>query len=143
MEVKIKKLSPEAVIPFYATVGAAGMDMTAISYSYDQIKGYHEYKTGIAMEIPTGYVGLVFPRSSNRKTNAYLCNSVGIIDSDYRGDISFSFKNRSATDNRPPYKVGDVVGQIVIVPYPYIKFIEVKELSETERGANGYGSTGN
>lgn len=142
MEVKIKKLDKRAVIPSYAHDGDAGLDMTAISFEYDVDHGYWHYKTGIAMEIPEGYVGLLFPRSSNRKTNAYLCNHVGIIDSGYRGDIGFSFKNRTAVDNKAPYKVGDKIGQLIIIPYPKIDIVEVDELSSTERGEGGFGSTG-
>lgn len=142
MEVKFKKLVPEAIIPSYAHEGDAGLDMTAIAYEYDAKKDCHIYKTGIAMEIPKGHVGLVFPRSSNRKTNAYMCNHVGIIDSGYRGDIMFSFKNRTLTDCRPPYKVGDKIGQLIIVPYPIIELSEVNELEDSERGENGHGSTG-
>ena len=81
MEVKVKKLSKEAVIPAYAKPGDAGLDLTAISYEYDAEKDCHIYGTGLAFEIPTGYVGLLYPRSSNRKTNAYMCNHVGVIDS--------------------------------------------------------------
>ena len=142
MEVKIKKLVKEAVIPTYAKHGDAGMDLTAISYKYDPVTDCHIYGTGIAMEIPEGYVGLVYPRSSNRKTNAYLTNHVGVIDSGYRGEIMFSFKNRTRQDNTYPYNVGDRIGQIIIMPYPIINFIEVEELSKTERGECGHGSSG-
>lgn len=148
MEVKLKKLVEEAVIPTYAKPGDAGMDMTAIAYEYDAEKDCHVYKTGIALEIPEGYVGLLFPRSSNRKTDAYMCNHVGVVDSGYRGDVMFSFKNRDKieTDVIPalvkPYEVGDKIGQIIIVPYPQISFVEVDELSTSERGTGGHGSTG-
>lgn len=148
MEVKLKKLVEDAVIPTYAKPGDAGMDMTAIAYEYDAEKDCHVYKTGIALEIPEGYVGLLFPRSSNRKTNAYMCNHVGVVDSGYRGDVMFSFKNRDKieADVIPalvkPYEVGDKIGQIIIVPYPQISFVEVDELSTSERGTGGHGSTG-
>lgn len=148
MEVKLKKLVENAVIPTYAKPGDAGMDMTAIAYEYDTEKDCHIYKTGIALEIPEGYVGLLFPRSSNRKTNAYLCNHVGVVDSGYRGDVMFSFKNRDKieADVIPslvkPYEVGDKIGQIIIVPYPQISFVEVDELATSERGVGGHGSTG-
>lgn len=143
MKVKIKKLAEEAVIPTYAKPDDAGLDLTATSYKYDAATDNHIYGTGLAMEIPQGYVGLVFPRSSNRKTRAYLTNHVGVIDSGYRGEVIATFKNRTANDNRPPYKVGDRICQIIIVPYPTIEFVEVDELSETERGTDGHGSTGN
>ena len=81
MEVKIKKLVEKAVIPSYAKPGDAGLDLTAVSYDYKKDIDCHVYGTGIAVEIPEGYVGLVYPRSSNRKTNAYMTNHVGVIDS--------------------------------------------------------------
>lgn len=141
MKVKIKKLSPNAVIPSYAKPGDAGMDLTATSIHYDEHRNY-VYGTGLAIEIPKGYVGLVFPRSSNRKTEAYLTNSVGVIDSGYRGEIMASFKNRDNELQKAPYSLGDRIAQIIILPYPTIEFIEAEELSETERGENGHGSTG-
>ena len=134
MEVKIKKLNPNAVIPTYAKHGDAGMDLTAISWNFDAEYGNHIYGTGLAVEIPEGYVGLVFPRSSNRKTEAYMCNHVGVIDSGYRGEIMCSFKNRDKDGNLQPYKVGERIAQLMIIPYPQISFIESDELSETERG---------
>ena len=145
MEVKIKKLDPNAVIPTYAKDGDAGMDLVAtkiISNTTFDIT----YGTGIAMEIPKGYVGLVFPRSSIRKTDLSLTNSVGVIDSGYRGEIQATFKKVfGENDIRIPqtdYKVGDRIAQIIIVPYPKIKFVEVDDLTTTERGEGGFGSTG-
>ena len=137
MEVKIKRLVENAVIPTYAHNTDAGLDLTAINYKYNVEHDCHIYGTGIAIEIPEGYVGLLYPRSSNRKTNAYLTNHVGVIDSGYRGEIMFSFKNRTAGNNVKPYNVGDRLGQIIIMPYPKIKFIE------SDRGTNGHGSSGN
>jgi len=135
MQVRIKKLSTEAVIPTYAKVGDAGMDMVAtkiINETLDSIT----YGTDIAMEIPEGFVGLVFPRSSIRKTHLHLSNSVGVIDSGYRGEIQATFKkvqgiSNNALDN---YKVGDRIMQIMIIPHPPIQFEEVEELKNTERG---------
>ena len=91
MEVKIKKLHKDAVIPSYAKPGDAGMDLVAISKVYDKY-GNVSYGTGIAIEIPHGYMGLIFPRSSNSKYDLLLTNSVGIIDSGYRGEILLKFK---------------------------------------------------
>lgn len=148
LNVKIKKLVPEAVIPTYAKPGDAGMDLKATSYKYDREINCHVYGTGIAIEIPEGYVGRVFPRSSNRKTDCYLTNSVGVIDAGYRGEIMVSFKDRDALtrDVIPnlvkPYEIGDKVCQLMIMPFPYVKFTEVEELSKTERGEGGHGSTG-
>lgn len=140
MEVKIKKLYKDAIIPRYAKDGDAGMDLTAVSKRYDE-HGNLCYGTGLAFEIPQGYVGLIFPRSSIFKKRLVLSNSVGVIDSGYRGEVSFKFKP-SGTTASEVYKVGERVGQIIIIPYPKIEFVEASELSETERGENGYGSTG-
>ena len=159
MKVKIKKLHPNAVIPAYAKTGDAGMDLTAVSMQIDEY-GNICYGTGLAFEIPEGYVGLVFPRSSIYKSNLNLSNSVGVIDSGYRGEVSFKFNVihnvsswlkfkwqklfRKDPLNVPvmtlgfnKYKVGDRIGQIIIMPYPQIEFEEVAELSETERGTQG------
>lgn len=141
MNVKIKKLVKEAVIPKYAHPNEdAGLDLTATSITYQH--GCWVYGTGLAIEIPKGHVGLLFPRSSNRKTDAYLTNSVGVIDSGYRGEIMLSFKNRDARIDEQPYKVGDRIGQIIIIPYPQIEFEEVDELSDSHRGEGGHGSSG-
>jgi dUTP pyrophosphatase len=136
MKIKIKKLVPEAVMPEYATPGAAGMDLTAVTI--EEADDVVTYGTGLAMEIPEGHVGLIFPRSSNYKYDCVLANSVGVIDSDYRGEIKFKFFKIGEN----VYKVGDRVGQIVIVPYPTIEFDEVENLSETSRGSGGFGHTG-
>ena len=142
LQVKIKKLNPDAVIPTYAKPGDAGMDLTAVDIHYDENNNV-VYKTGLAFEIPEGYVGLIFPRSSNRKTDMYLTNSVGVIDSGYRGEVAVSFKHRDSYSSRDTeYKRGDRVAQMIIMPYPTIEFVEVDELSNTERGEGGHGSTG-
>lgn len=139
MQVNVKKLHPNAVIGSYAKPGDAGIDLTATSKSYDQYKNV-VYGTGLAFEIPEGYVGLVFPRSSICKQDLILSNCVGVIDSGYRGEVMLKFK---PTENFARlYEVGDRIGQIIIMPYPQITLNEVEELSETERGEGGYGSTG-
>lgn len=141
MKVKIKKLDDMAVLPYYATDGAAGMDLTATSKEYDS-NGCVVYGTSLAFEIPKGYVGLLFPRSSNAKKNLILSNSVGVLDSDYRGEVFFKFKPLCSEYEGEQYQIGDKIGQIVILPYPYIEFEFADELSETTRGVGGYGSTG-
>jgi dUTP pyrophosphatase len=140
MEVKIKKLHPDAVIPVYSKEGDAGLDLT-ITQTYSNTTFDVTYGFGIAMEIPMGYVGLIFPRSSIRKTDLLLTNCVGVIDSGYRGEIQATFKKTQGLDSIK-YKVGERGAQIVIMPYPKIKFVEVNELSSTERGDGGFGSTG-
>ena len=142
LEVKIKKRNENAVIPTYAKLGDAGMDLTAVSKTYDKY-GNVFYGTGLAFEIPEGYVGLLFSRSSIYAKDLILSNSVGVIDSGYRGEVSFKFKIVNDFIISNLYEIGDRIGQIIILPYPKIKFIEVEELSQTERGNKGYGSTGN
>ena len=143
MRVNIKKIHPNAVIPSYAKSGDAGMDLVATTIISETL-GSITYGLGIALEIPEGFVGLVFPRSSIRKTNLQLSNSVGVIDSGYRGELQATFNKIQGIDNveRENYKVGDRVCQIIIIPYPPIEFNEVSELSNTERGEGGFGSTG-
>ena len=170
MEVKIKRLSKEAVIPKYAKPGDAGMDLVATSIIFDK-DGNVSYGTGLAFEIPEGYVGLLFPRSSNAKKDLILTNSVGVLDSGYRGEVFFKFKPSSffASDDIGTeydsddfdyvvtpyaknqgvegfgihyYEVGERIGQIIILPYPQISFVEVEDLSTTERGDGGFGSSG-
>lgn len=142
MQVKIKRLHPTAVIPQYAKPGDAGMDLVATQVMIDDQLNFIKYNTGIAMEIPEGYVGLIYPRSSLSKKQSYLCNHVGVIDSGYRGEITCCFRNVTADKNYKPYEVGERIAQIIIMPYPNIQFVESDELSETERGDGGYGSTG-
>ena len=141
MIVKIKKLHENAVIPAYAKPGDAGLDLTATSVVTDEY-GNVVYGTGLAIEIPFGYAGLLFPRSSNSKTDLYLTNHVGIVDSGYRGEIMFKYRPLDGILNSKIYQVGERVGQIVILPYPAVSFEEVEQLSDTERGEGGYGSTG-
>ena len=118
------------------------MDLTAVDVEFTD--DYISYKTGIAIEIPKGYVGLVFPRSSNSKKDLLLTNSVGVIDSGYRGEIEIRYKTilNNKKENISIYNTLDRVGQIMIIPYPSITFVEVDELSQTERGDGGFGSTG-
>ena len=140
MKVKIKRLHKDAVIPSYAKPGDAGLDLVAtsiISFDKEQVT----YGTGIAVEIPEGFVGLVFPRSSIRKYEQYLSNSVGVIDSGYRGEIQATFNSRYYADVK--YQVGDKIAQLLILPYRSIEFEEATELSSTDRGEGGFGSTGN
>lgn len=177
MKVKIKKLSDKAVLPTYAKEGDAGMDLVATSAEYCEKTSSVTYGTDLAVEIPKGYVGLLFARSSNSKKDLLPSNAVGVIDSGYRGEIKFNFKsainsvkmmNRTIkmsseifktkntkgvkefledylkeTKTIDAYQVGDRIGQLIIMPYPQIEFEEVEELSESERGSGGYGSTGN
>lgn len=193
LKVKIKKLHENAVIPFYAKDGDMGMDLTAVSVEYSKEMDCYIYHTGLAFEVPKGYGMFLFPRSSNRKTESYMTNHVGILDAGYRGELLLCFKNRTSCDiefhnlantkaleqlyrdslnginlsaimssiakdradnkdiyeenvkmlNYAPYKVGERIAQLVIMPYPKVEFEEVEELSKTERGEGGHGSSGN
>lgn len=146
MEVKIKKLHPNAVIPNYAKPGDAGMDLTAVTIDTTN-EHYIEFGTGIAVEIPKCYCGLIFPRSSNSKVDLQLTNAVGLVDSSYRGELRLRFRRIWREDNSGNrvlniYSIGDRIGQLMILPYPKIEFNEVDELSSTERGDSGFGSSG-
>lgn len=136
MKIKIKKIHPDAVIPKYAHEGDAGMDVYAVSKRKED--KFIEYGTGLTFEVPAGYVMLIFPRSSVTKKDLMLKNSVGILDSGYRGELILRF-NRFGENE---YEIGERVGQIMILPFPEIEFEEVEELSDTIRGDSGFGSTG-
>lgn len=142
MKVRVKKLSNEAVIPTYGTDGAACFDLTATSINFVESDdyGYVEYGTGIIMEIPKGYEGVVRPRSSISKTGLIMANAPGTIDSDYRGEIFVRFK---WIPNSRHYVVGDRIAQMKLQQVQHIEFEEVEELTETVRGTGGFGSTGN
>lgn len=143
MQLKFKKLSEDAVLPVKAHATDAGLDLTATGIT-TQINECGQlmlvYHTGLAAEIPEGYVGLLFPRSSVYKKSLAQTNSVGVIDAGYRGEIMAVFK--VTTDVIPAvYKQGDRFAQLVIVPIPELEVVEAEELSESDRGENGYGST--
>ncbi len=138
--VKVKKLHENAVIPSYSKVGDAGMDLT-IAREIENTTFSVSYGFGIAMEIPKGYVGLVFPRSSVRNQDLLLSNCVGVIDSGYRGELQATFKKTQGLDSLK-YNVGERGAQIIILPYPQVFMVESDELSDTERGTGGFGSTG-
>lgn len=152
MKIKYKKLSEKASTPYKKYNVDAGFDLTATWIKENE--KYVEYGTDIAFEIPEGYVGLLFPRSSVRNQDLMLKNSVGVVDASYRGEIKFSFygtnptrftvgSNKHVKYEIDKYQVGDRCGQIVIIKIPDIELIESNELSETDRGTKGYGSSGN
>ena len=150
LDVKIKKLHRDAIIPKYETVGSVGMDLTATSKKYDEY-GNVVFGTGISIQLPDGYYADLRPRSSISKYDLVLANSVGTIDSDYRGELILKFKptlrkstwNNGVyeTDEVKEYEIGDRIAQLVILPYPKVSFVEVDDLSDTERGTGGFGST--
>lgn len=142
MQVKIKKVHPDAVLPKKAHPSDAGFDLTAVAITSKPNDPYIEFDTGLVIEIPINHVGLLFPRSSISKTDLSLSNSVGVVDHGFLGKIRLRFRQ---THDLPidmcGYKVGDRVGQLIILPYPEIEFEEVEELNKTDRGEGGFGST--
>ena len=169
IEIGFKKLVPEAQTPYQKYITDAGYDLSAVSMV--ETADYIEYGTGIAVEIPTGMVGLVFPRSSVTGKDLMLKNCVGVIDSQYRGEIRcrfakvvneifadyISLERKGFFKKLVPkyfidilfpqrqlklYEVGDRVCQIIFLTLPQLKLIEKQELSETDRGPQGFGHTG-
>ncbi|MBE6401393.1 MAG: dUTP diphosphatase [Verrucomicrobia bacterium] len=139
LKLRMKKLVPEAVVPAYAKPGDAGLDLTATSVKFDEATRKLKVGFGLAMEIPFGYVGLLFPRSSVHKTGLVMSNCVGVIDSGYRGEVCSVFY---VPEGAQPYAVGDRCAQLIVLPYPQVQTEEASELSETARGTGGFGSTG-
>lgn len=140
MYLKVKKLKEDAVTPSRANEGDAGIDLVAVSL--DKTEEYWEYGTGLALEIPSHMVGLIFPRSSISHTPHCLRNSVGVIDSGYRGEIKLRMSVPFCESEMKAYKVGDRVGQLVILECPLLKIIESDELDGSQRGDDGFGSSG-
>jgi dUTP pyrophosphatase len=141
MKVLFKKLVAEAVKPKFGKPGDAGADLVATSIDFTR-ENQVVFGTGLAVEIPEGMVGLVFPRSSIRNYDLILSNAVGVIDSGYRGEIMATFNLKNPWSPDDVYKVGDRIAQLVIMPVPLVQYTEVDELSETQRGEGGHGSTG-
>jgi len=137
MRIRIKKMHPDAVVPRYAYFGDAAVDVFAIK-TWEDKRGNVCYGTGLAMEIPQGHVGLLFPRSSISKTDLRLSNAVGVIDAGYRGEIIVKFDKHG--DRK--YSVGDRVAQLMLVPIPSVQFVEVINLPDSDRGTGGFGSSG-
>ena len=145
MNVRIKKLSEKAIGPTYGTPYAAGADLYACIDETIEIKPGETKMvgTGIAMEIPDGYVGLVFARSGLAcKKGLAPANKVGVIDSDYRGEIKVALHNHNGSGDALPVEAGERIAQISIVPYLKAEFELADELEETDRGEKGFGSTG-
>lgn len=142
MRVKIKRLHEKAVMPQYAKEGDAGVDLTITEI--EERNEFYEVKFGLSVEIPQGYFGMLVSRSGVTKMNHMLKNGVGIIDSGYRGELVARFKKVKFEDGTEEklYQVGERGAQLLIIPYPQIIFQEVEELSETERGDSGFGSSG-
>lgn len=143
MIIKVRKLQENAVLPRQAKPGDAGFDLVATDMEFRN--NYIEYSTGLAVEIPPGYAGFVFPRSSISKTGLSLANSVPIIDSGYRGEILlrfYCFASPLEGYRLVPYGIGDRIAQLIVLPVPEMGYDFVEELSITERGSGGFGHTG-
>ncbi len=143
MDLKIKILKENAVKPEYATKGSAGMDLVAATDGAVTLKsgGRALISTGIAMQIPQGYAGFIFPRSGlAHKKGISMSNCVGVIDSDYTGEIMVSLHN--IADHDYIVNTGDRVAQMVIMPIAMADIKIVEELDKTDRGDGGFGSTG-
>ena len=145
MKVKIKKLHPSATIPKHATSGAACFDLHALidgeAYVYCYVNAPKTFRTGLSFEIPEGHVMLVYSRSGHGFTHGVrLANCVGIIDADYRGELLV--KLTPDEENTLMVVNGDRIAQAMIVPVDRVDFEEVEELNSTDRGAGGFGSTG-
>ena len=167
INIKCKQLDEKAVIHFYAKEGDACMDITAIDLEYDLKNDRYIYHTGLAFEVPEGYYMDLRPRSSNTKTDFYIANAPGTLDAGYRGELLVVFKRRdkialedfamlfkgcdpnqvmtayvNSMLSIAPYVPGDRVCQMQVLPRPKVNIEIVEELSESERGEGGFGSTG-
>lgn len=141
MKVKIKKLDEKAVVPSYASAGAAGADLYAVESKIVPAGQVVRFGTGISVELPSGTVGLVFARSGlATKRNLAPANKVGVVDSDYRGEIIVALHNFGAADEE--IVAGERIAQLVIMPYYTAEFEISDELGVTARGEGGFGSTG-
>lgn len=137
----MKRMHENAVLPVKAKEGDAAFDFTSVAEEYDLKNRTLTYKLGWAIEIPEGHVGLFFPRSSIANKDIILSNSVGVIDSGYRGELMAKFKNVVPTAARK-YAVGERLVQLIIMPIPKVELEVVDTLSDSERGAGAYGSSG-
>lgn len=140
-QLKIKKTSHYAILPKYQTAGAAAFDLHSVSWGNIDPGGIKIFETGLEVEVPAGFVLLIFSRSGmGFKNRISLNNSVGVIDSDYRGPLMVALTN----DGEKEFMVasGDRIAQGMLVAVPFVDLVEVKELTETARGTGGLGSTG-
>ncbi len=155
MKISYKKLHENAVLPKHAKKGDGAVDLYATSVRVETHEApgesyyFIEYGTGLAVEIPKGYAGLLLPRSSSSKTSLIMANSIGLVDSSYRGEIkvryrldSVGYKDLMETGKANVYQIGQAVAQLMIVPYVTQQTVFVDTLSSTDRGDGGFGSTG-
>lgn len=159
MKIKVQKLHRDAILPRYATPGAACFDLHALGgygRAEDMMPGSKAaFRTGLAFEVPQGHVMLIFSRSGHGfKNDIRLANCVGVIDSDYRGEVLVKLTSDDIPDHMPTFgggkanvtflrvNPGDRIAQAMILPIPQVELVEADSLSETERGTGGFGSTG-
>jgi dUTP pyrophosphatase len=138
MKIKFQKLHENAILPSYAKVGDAGMDLFAVDVEHDNQRNILTYDIGLAVEIPEGFVALLFPKSSICNVDLTLTNCVGVLDSGYRGPIKAKMRKTGGT---VMYQIGKAIIQMIVLPYPQIEPEWAFELSSTERGEGGFGST--
>jgi len=143
LKLKFKKLSEAAVLPRKANPTDAGFDIVATEKYFDEY-GNVCFKTGLAIEVPEGYVGMLFSRSSIYSKAQVLSNSVGIIDSGYLGELEFKFKilKEHVTNKTIAYMPGDRIGQLIVIPLPQFEPVFVDELDNTNDRGGGFGSSG-
>jgi dUTP pyrophosphatase len=143
MIIRIQKTLPNAKTPKYATAGSVAFDLYACDHMIIMPGEMRFVHTGIAVEVPPGFEMQVRPRSGlSMKYPNYICNSVGTIDQDYRGEVMVMVKNTNNLGERFEIKEGDRIAQALITPVIQVMFEEVAELTPTDRGAGGFGSTG-
>lgn len=141
MKLKIKKLTPDAAVPQYATDGSGCFDLRCTQGGTAFAHAAHAFHTGLAFEVPPGYVLMVYSRSGHGfKNGLRLSNAVGILDSDYRGELMVKLHNDTATAFS--FEPGDRIAQAMLVAAPSVTFEVVDELGDTARGAGGFGSSG-
>lgn len=142
--VRVKKHEkyPDAEMPIKAHPSDAGADLVCVDLEYDEELDVWTIHSGLCFEIPEGHVGLLFPRSSIFRTGMGMTNCVGVIDSHYRGEVTAKMRFVSTGRGIEPYGTGDKFAQMVIIPYPAVEYMEAEELTDTDRGEGGYGSTG-
>jgi len=142
MKVKVKQLRPNAKLPTYATDGSGAFDLYAVDGGYMQEGENAQYGTGLSFEVPEGHVMLIFSRSGHGARGIRLANCVGVIDSDYRGEVFVMLHNDGISEFSFVVNAGDRIAQALILPIPRVEFEVVDELSPTARGDGGFGSTG-
>jgi len=136
IEIKVKKIYENAILPKYSKEGDAAMDVFAQNMT--RTDKYIEYGTGLSFELPKGYVMLIFPRSSVSNKDLMLKNSVGVLDSGYRGELKLRFQ----MNGDDVYNLGDKIGQIMVIERPEMMLKLVEKLDDSARGNGGFGSTG-